>query len=181
MGKRLTSNAGLSLTEAILSFGVMLMVMLGFMRVLLSTSLATKTNHEATQAKQCARQMMEVLASDSFSTVFVRYNNDRGDDPVGFNSPGVGFAIPGLTPVDGDADGLPGQVIFPTLAAAPGVLREDLEIPALGLPMDLNADGFVDDLDHSTDYAFLPVQIRIEWDGASGPGILEFETLIAND
>jgi hypothetical protein len=94
---------------------------------------------------------------------------------------GNGFDIPGVTPVAGDPDGLVGEILFPTLAGAPGVLREDLELPALGLPQDLNGDGNLDGLDHSSDYVLLPVQVRVRWNGSAGPGLLEFETLLASD
>jgi len=177
-GGQPSSNAGLGLSEAILSFGMMLVVLMAFLRVLVSTSKANEASYEATQAKLVARRMMEVLAAESLATVFSRYNDDPSDDPAEGESPGSGFAVDGLDAPEGDADGLAGEIVFPVVG---GVLRENAEFPRLGMPMDLNADGNIDGFDHGSDYVLLPVQVRVRWDGASGPGFIEFTTLMADD
>jgi hypothetical protein len=47
------------------------------------------------------------------------------------------------------------------------VLREDDDLPAYGLPFDLNGDGAVDSTDRASDYRALPVVVTFRW-SASG-------------
>jgi hypothetical protein len=84
-----------------------------------------------------------------------------------------------LSALDGDADGLPGEVIFPAVAGAAGQLREDAAMPELGMPRDLNGDGAVDANDHALDYTLLPVIVRVRWRTASGAGVYELKTMLA--
>ena len=44
-----------------------------------------------------------------------------------------------------------------------GALREDVFMPELGLPMDLNGDGVIDAQNHALDYKVLPVTIQLRW------------------
>jgi hypothetical protein len=60
------------------------------------------------------------------------------------------------------------------------VLREDVNLPELGMPRDLNGDGAVDAGNHSTDYRLLPVIVRVRWQGAGGPSQFELKTMLAN-
>ena len=174
-------RAGFSLIELLISFSLIVVVLFSFTRVTLTSRVAARTNHEARVAKEAARGMLELVQTVDFETAFQRYNADGSDDPDGPNTaPGAGFAVDGLPPVDGDADGLAGEVVFPTLAGAPTVLREDLLLPSLGLPADLSGDGQIDALDHSGDYLVLPVLVRVEWQSRTGPAKVEFKTLIAN-
>jgi len=129
-----------------------------------------RANEERSRASDAARAMAERLQGTTFRQVFATYNRDATDDPEGEGTaPGHGFAINGLRPFNGDDDGLPGRIDFPVLAdTGPGVLREDADDPALGLPRDLNGDSDVDALDHTDDYILLPVTITVEWRGVSG-------------
>jgi hypothetical protein len=61
-----------------------------------------------------------------------------------------------------------------------GELREDVTDDALGMPMDLNADGSIDDQDHATDYRLLPVRIRVQWAGSHGAKFLELHAVLRN-
>ena len=61
-------------------------------------------------------------------------------------------------------------IIFPSArVGAVSELREDLVMPQLGLPADLNGDGVIDGLNHAGDYTLLPVQIRVQWVTPDGP------------
>jgi hypothetical protein len=44
--------------------------------------------------------------------------------------------------------------------------------------MDLNADGTVDTADHASDYTLLPVRVRVDWRGPSGPQNYQLETIL---
>lgn len=60
------------------------------------------------------------------------------------------------------------------------MLREDVEMPELGMPRDLNGDGVVDDLDHRGDAEILPICVRIAWKGRFGERSLEVYSLLTN-
>ena len=132
-----------------------------------------------TIATQEGRRMIERLQAEPFAQVFARYNDDPADDPGGAGTgPGADFDVSGFTAWTNDADGLAGEIVLPTTALAPGVLREDVVDTSLGMPRDLNGDGVVDANDHSSDYRLLPVLVRIRWQNASGRNSVEFKTML---
>jgi type II secretory pathway pseudopilin PulG len=157
---------GFTLIELMVSFSALMAILLGFSRLLLSSRMAATTTHEASIAKEAARAMLETLESEDFGDVFALYN-------------GSGFAVTGLEAADGDADGLPGEILFPVKG---GQLREDLGQTWLFGPIDdLDCDGNPlgpDSDDHSGDYSLLPVVVRVRWEGAGGPGTVEFRTVL---
>jgi len=173
------SARGFTLIELMVSFSALLIVLLGFSRMLLSSRMASSTTHEATLAKEAARSMIEVLQAARFDQIYVSYNSDPADDPGAAGSgPGAAFDVRGLEAPPGDADGRPGQILFPELNSE---LSENLNFPQYGwTDLDLNGDGDHDDANVSGDYRFLPVLVRVAWNGAGGPGSVEFKTLIAN-
>jgi len=173
------SAQGFTLVELMVSFSVLLVVLLGFSRMLLSSQMASNTTYEATLAKEAARSMVEVLQASRFSTIYASYNSDPADDPGAAGSaPGAAFDVRGLEAPPGDADGRVGQILFPELN---GELTENLSVPQYGwVNLDLNGDGDHDDANVSGDYKFLPVLVRVAWNGSGGPGSVEFKTLIAN-
>ena len=136
-------------------------------------------NRDMALAYEAARGQMEEMRATPFRDVFAAFNGTPLDDPPGPGAaPGSGFDVEGLSPQEGDPDGLGGRIEFPVTAGAPAVLREDVEIKGLGMPRDLNADIAIDDGDHSPDYALLPVRVFVEWEGPSGPVAISFETLL---
>jgi prepilin-type N-terminal cleavage/methylation domain-containing protein len=175
--KALRPARGFTLIELMVSFSALLIVLLGFSRMLLSSHLASSTTHEATLAKEAARSMIEVLQGTTLADVYPTYNASGADDPGLPNSaPGSGFAVRGLeAPLD-DADGLPGQILFPEQG---GVLSEFVDKPQYGWSMDMDRDG--DDsgtADVSGTYRRLPVVVRVEWRGSGGDGLVEFMTVL---
>lgn len=183
LGWSATPDRGFTLIELMVSFSALMVILLGFSRLLLSSRMASSTTHEATLAKEAARGMLERLEAADFSQVFALYNEDGADDPAGANSaPGKGFAVPGLAAPEGDADGLPGEILFPVQA---GQLREDLGKTWLFGPIDdLDCDGNPlgpDADDHAGDYCLLPVVVRVQWSGAGrNNGTVEFRTVLGN-
>jgi hypothetical protein len=174
-----TRRAGFTLIELLVSFSALLIVLLGFSRMLLSSRMATSTTHEATLAKEAARSRMELLQATEFAQIFATYNADPNDDPGGAGTaPGAGVAVRGLEAPEGDADGLPGEILFPVLN---GALREDLAQSQLfGPVVDLNRDLVTDALDHAGDYRLLPVVVRVEWRSTGGDGRLEFRACVGD-
>jgi hypothetical protein len=139
--------------------------------------MASSTTHEATLAKEAARALIERLQATALANVYATYNASGGDDPGGANSaPGAGFAVRGLEAPAGDADGLPGLILFPEQG---GVLSELAIAPQFGWPMDMDRDGDpAGTADVSGTYARLPVVVRVEWRGSGGDGRVEFMTVL---
>ena len=96
------------------------------------------------------------------------------------SAPGNLFTVAGLQPVDGAL--VVGRIEFPAAYDPDGVLelREDVVDDRLAMPRDLNGDGDVDDVDHSTDYRLLPVAIVLRWRGSMGERTMELRTLLAD-
>ena len=143
-------------------------------------------------ATDAAGNMLERLRNTTFDEVFARYNDDPADDPNGpGTAPGHRFAVQGLRALDSAADGLVGEVVFPTILAPSGALgpaggpapmvsqlREDVVDPALGMPRDLNADLVIDAADHAGDYFVLPVSIELRWRGGNGERVHRVYTML---
>jgi hypothetical protein len=170
------ARAGQTLLEVLVGFTALVMGLMAFARVLGQSSMHSRTSHEVAVATEAARLQIEALRDESFDQIFVRYNDFAGDDPLG--APGCHFEVPGLNLRPNDGDGSAGQILFPTVAGAPGELREDLNDPRFGTPRDLDGDGVADDDDHSDNYRVLPVLVRVEWRGAGGDGRVELKTLL---
>lgn len=170
------SSAGFALIEIVVGFSALLVVLLGFSRMLLSSRMASATSHEATLAKEAARSMVEQLMSLDAASAYARFNSSVADDPGGgVASPGPNFDVRGLSAVEGDADGRPGLILFPESG---GVLSESVVLPQYGWPVPMNGDGDKDDADVSSDFTLLPVVVRVEYRTAGGPGVVEFKTVV---
>jgi len=176
--KTVERQSGFTLIEMMVSFSALLIVLLGFSRMILSARMASRTSHEATLAKEAARAMLETLRGERLDQVYFRYNGNANDDPgLAGSAPGAGFAVPGLDAPPGDADGLPGLILFPEMG---GQLREDLVLPQLfGSIDDLDGDGNTDSANHADDYHILPVVVRVEWRSSGGTGRIEFRSVLA--
>ncbi|HVS17164.1 MAG TPA: hypothetical protein VMT18_01095 [Planctomycetota bacterium] len=175
------SRAGFSLLELLIAVGVLLFGLLGFSQAVLRSAAQNEAAREGALAAEAAREVLERLQTEDFRNLFRTYNDDPADDPLGPGSaPGSNFAVAGLDAQDGDADGLPGRIEFPVAAGAPGVLREDVNIPAMGMPRDLDGDEIVDGVDHKNDYRLLPVIVRISWRGRATNSEAVFRTVLGN-
>lgn len=127
-------------------------------------------------ASNVARSTLERMRNEEFADVFALYNADPTDDVGGVGSaPGSRFEVIDLPPASDSIDGLHGEIQFPDVDTSAGVsplplleLREDVDLPALGMPRDLSGDSIIDDADHAGDYAILPVRIVVRWSGMSG-------------
>jgi type II secretory pathway pseudopilin PulG len=172
---RVHRERGFALIEVVVSFTALLVVLLGFSRMLLSSRMASATSHEATLAKEAARSMIEQLGALDVTEAYARYNSTSADDPGAGASPGAGFAVRGLEPLLDDADGLPGEIQFPEVG---GVLSESLTLPQYGWPIAMNGDGDTDDPDVTADVRVLPVVVRVRYLTAGGQAVVEFTTVL---
>ena len=58
-------------------------------------------------------------------------------------------------------------------------LREDVADAGLGMPRDLDGDGFVEPgVNVAGEYVVLPVRVLIEWRGVSGDRSVQLETML---
>ncbi|MBM3976393.1 MAG: type II secretion system protein [Planctomycetes bacterium] len=168
------ARAGLTLVEL-----MMVMVVLTVAVSMLAGSMSSAARlgpvqRENALAGEGARRMLETLRGQPFMDIYALYNADPSDDPGGAGTaPGSGFAIQGLEPLADDADGLPGEILFPTQTPP---LFENGTWLELGLPRDLDLDGVIDATDHSDDYQILPIEVRIRWRGVNGARSLSLYT-----
>lgn len=175
------SRAGLTLLELMFALTLMVIGLLGFAQVLMITSASATAAREEAIASQAAGEMLKTIQSAGFVQIFGLYNGSTADDPGGIGTaPGKDFAILGLNAVPNDPDGLPGEILFPTVTGAPTALREDLVDARFGTPRDLSGDGVIDANNHAGDYSLIPVVVQVRWRGARGVGTYELKTMIAN-
>jgi len=172
----------MTLLEIAVGIAVLVTGILGFAQTMVVLQRGHERTREVGRASQAARQMLERIQAEAFAEAFRNFNGDPADDPAG---PGTGsgknFAVPGLSARLGDADGLPGEVIFPTPAGLPGSLMENVVDPLLGMPRDLNGDGAISTATaYNSTYTILPVRVRVQWVGPSGPGEVELRTMMGN-
>ena len=114
-----------------------------------------------------------------FEEIYIRFNSDSEDDPDEGEKPGSSFEVASLQVRGDDPDGLVGRIEFPE--EAPGILVESITDESLGMPMDLNGDGQIDDENRSEDFQLLPVRIIIEWQGMEGLERLEYHTILMDN
>lgn len=157
-----THSSGMSMLEVTIVIVLMTVGMGGFVRVLLSSSGVSTQQFEASVAREAALAKIEEIRSADFDEVLVLYNEIDADDPDGAGTaPGADFAVTGLDPLPGDADGFVGEVVLPSVNGL--TIDEGMNLDLLGMPRDLNGDGDSADALVGGDYALLPVTVRIRW------------------
>lgn len=169
------AKQGFTLLELMISSTVFLLVAGAVVTALVVSSALNMTNRETALAARAAQSVIEELKATAVDEIFARYNATAADDPAGGTSPGGDFAVAGLAPQAGDADGFVGSIEFPGTGVA---LREDGDDAELGLPRDLDGDGVVDAANHAGNYRILPVRVVIRWTGQNGKRTLELVTVL---
>lgn len=160
---------GFTILEVMFAIAVLGIMFLAISHSLVGSMKLNEVNRETSLAQQAMDAQLENLGGADFATVFRRYDSIPGDDPALGPSPGPNFAVPGLDPLPDDPDGFVGKIVLPEFDAGASVeLHEDLDMPELGMPRDLNGDGFIDNANHSGDYRQLPVLLQLDWKGQSG-------------
>jgi len=167
---------GWTLLEIVISTVILLTLLMGFSYGLVSSTSLGKATREQGAAREAARARLEEMRATTFEEILARFDGDPDNDPAAGASPGAHFDVPGLTARTDDPDGRVGEIVFPL--SEDGELFEDVELPRLGMPRNLSAEGEVDDLDHAADYRLLPVLVRLEWRGASGNSSFEMVTVL---
>jgi hypothetical protein len=164
------------MVELMIVLVVLTISMSMFSGTLIATARQGQIKAETAIASDALRAKVETMRGEAFEQLFARYDANPADDPGGAGSaPGKDFAITGLAPAAGDADGMCGEILFPTIRSA---LREDVDDAALSMPRDLNGDGAIDAADHKGDYRILPVHLRATWNDDGTPHSLDIYTMI---
>jgi type II secretory pathway pseudopilin PulG len=160
-GRRVRS--GITLLDVTIAAALLAIAITSLMSLILSSVRLGRVNRETALANQAARRMIEQIQAVGFANIFATFSANPD------------FAVSGLDPQRGDADGMPGRISFPTVG---GELREDVVDEGLDMPRDLDGDDAVDGADHAGDYVVLPVRVRVEWRGVSGDRAVELTTLL---
>ncbi|MFT4539930.1 MAG: prepilin-type N-terminal cleavage/methylation domain-containing protein [Planctomycetota bacterium] len=178
--RELALNGGFSMVEVMIAMVILVVGVSGYSSAIISTSLSSETTREMRAATESAWSAMEEIQGTDFANSFASFNSDPADDPgVAGSAAGADFSVDSLSAVEGDADASVGEIILPAIWVEGDLqLREDADLPELGMPRDLSGDGVIDDLDHSDDYIILPVLVRMSWEGSSGPIELNFRTTL---
>jgi type II secretory pathway pseudopilin PulG len=170
----------MTLIEIIIGLGVVVIALLGIMSALVSASRMDEATAEQVRALNACKSVIETMKQTTFADIWRSYNANGADDPGGAGTaPGRNFAVTGLRAQNGDADGMPGQVVFPE--SVTGNLSETALDARIGMAVakDLNGDGDVIDTNVNTTYRILPVRIVVDWAGARGPYHMEITTFLA--
>jgi hypothetical protein len=163
--------------ELTLVISVLLVAFLALSQSLVTSMALTRVNRESALATDGLRRMVELLqGNEDFDLLFRLYNAEPGDDPGPGPAPGNTFAVEGLEAAPDDPDGIVGEIVFPSIGAD---LYENIDMPELSMPRDLDGDGGIN-VFPITDYRLLPVLVRLRWNGISGERTAEVRTMIAD-
>ena len=164
----------MTLLEVTVAFPIVLVSIGMFVQMLTGGTGMRDASREAGAAITAAQTAIEEMRNERFDQLLPLFNADPLDDPGGpGTAPGHRFRVDELVPLAAAADGMVGEIILPVRNAGSEVapdweIREDLVLPELGMPRDLNGDAVIDDLDHSDDVSLLPVVVVLRWQGRLG-------------
>lgn len=174
------ARAGMSLIEVMVSLLVITVATYILTYTIMASVAHTGSKREKNLAVEAATNMIEGLRACPPQDIFALYNETPADDPYGEGtSPGSIFAIPGLDPQQ-DAQGrdLPlGQILMPGDGM---VLDESIEDARFGLPRDLDGSMFIEEGNCADRYIFLPLTVRVQWNGKLGNRHVEIATVIVD-
>jgi len=139
----------------------------------------TRTDEETAKASQALRTALARIGNLDPRDAFAILNADSSDDLAGqYASEYLDVGEHLFTDRHGQTVTM--LVTFPVPEGEPGVLREDLELPELGMPRDLDGDGDIDGANHASDAILLPLLLRLEWEGSAGPQSLQMATILGS-
>lgn len=154
------------MVEVMLAMSILMVALLALTQSLVGSTSLNQVNRDTALAMDALRETVERLAGEpNFEDVF----DDIVANPY--------FDVRGLEPVPGAP--AVGEIIVPVVVTAGGPeLREDLDMPELGMPRDLNGVAGLGNA--SDDYLLLPVLVRVRWVGAAGERMSEVRTILAD-
>ena len=183
--RRRGKRRGAMLVEVAIAMPIVLVALGLFVRMLVAGKGMRSIGQEEWSTSSAAQDALERMRNEDFRDVFVLFNSDPFDDPGGpGTAPGHRFAVQDLLPLTTAADGMVGEILLPAWNAGTELspewqIREDIENTDLGTPRDLSGDSIIDDQNHADDYSFLPVIVRLRWQGRHGPRVYELHTALS--
>lgn len=173
------TSRGFALVDICISLVILAIAMGVLVGSVFSAMRISQANEATATANHALRGVLETLSARTIQDVFALCNAEAADDLPG-EDPDDTLVLPVELMSDANGEPLSVSVTLPVEDGAPGVLREDLEMPELGLPRDLNGDGAIDAADHSGDCVVLPILLTLEWTGPSGTQKVQMATLLRN-
>jgi len=176
------ARAGVSLLELTVVIAILSVALGMHASTLVSLGRQRDVARDSAEVSAAVQNLLETIRGRPFELVASLFDSDPSNDPDGpGTAPGNRFAIEGFSPLDGAADGLVGTILIPERRLDDGSwqVREDLELPELGLPRDLNGDSIVDGLDHRGDLVRLPLRVRVDWRSRNGARSYSITTMLA--
>ena len=176
------ARSGISLLELTIVLAVLSVAVSMHASTLVSLGRQRDLARESAAVSAAVQNVIETIRGHPFEEVAWLFDSDPANDPQGpGTAPGNRFAVEGLDPLEGAADGMVGTILLPERRLDDGSwqVREDLARPELGLPRDLNGDSIVDALDHRADLIRLPLRVRVDWRSRHGPRSYAVTTMLA--
>ena len=174
------SQRGISLIEVMISFLILTVAVLILSSTITASVAHTGSKRERALAAEALMNTLESMHAVPFEDLFALYNADPGDDPEGpGTAPGNRFHVPQLDPLPmalKDDEAWVGEIILPGQGPE---LFENVELPDLGLPRDLNGDLAIRETDVSDRYQILPVIVRVRWLSAKSARTLAMPTIFS--
>lgn len=160
------SARGFALIEMAIAASILMIGALTFLQLFGASSRVGNSNRETALSTQAAQRTFERLDGfEPFDLLYELHNVDPDDDPMGEAPlPGftlAGFEVEGLIPVDGDADGLVGELIFP-IDPLSGVIHADYRAEDFTIAASLLGGGLPAEVSDAYD-KLLPVVVRVDW------------------
>jgi len=176
---------GFALIEVAIAFPIVL-IALGMLVQMLASGVRLRQSGSEAWAASCAAQtVLESMRNEDLRALVALYNSDPLDDPGGpGTAPGNRFVVDDLTPLPGAPRGTIGEVFLPLVNTGSEVapvfeVRENMVLPNLGLPRDLNGDAVIDANDHRADFTLLPVGVELRWMCSGRPRLLRINTILS--
>jgi type II secretory pathway pseudopilin PulG len=171
------ARSGFTIVEAVIAIAIIVAALLTMIGAVSSSMRVTRTVDEREAVIRALSAKIAELEGTDFDKLVACYDSDPNNDPLGpGTAAGTTFDIPNYHAPAGAPSEMAGEVVLPLLG---GQLREDLEMPELGMPRDLNGDGVVDAKDHKSDYQLLPVLVKANWHGVDGDSTVTIQRLLA--
>lgn len=166
-GSGRAARLGVTMVEVMLAMSILMVALLALTQSLVGSTSLNRVNRDTALAMDALRETVERLAGDpDFDLLFASI----AANPY--------FDVRGLEPVPGAP--AVGEIIVPAVMTAGGPeLHENVNMPELGMPRDLNGVGGIQG-NVTSDYVLLPVLVRVRWVGAVGERMQEVRTILAD-
>ncbi len=156
--------SGFTIVETTVFVAILIMGLLALTATSLTTHSLRRASDERNIARHALKSMIEELNRSAFELIDI-----NGTWPTNFTDTweagglvGDTFPVRGLSP-------WPGNPTVGTIELVTDETMTDEELGIhLGLPVDLDNDGFIDNGDVSATAEMLPVVVRIRWRGVTG-------------